>query len=389
MEKGRERSSLCLILLLSVSFLFPIVSLSLASTPIRIGLTLGLTGRYAEMSEMQRKGYELWQREVNSKKGLLGREVRLIIYDDQSDPVRAKKLYEILINKDQVDLVFSPYSSEITEAVSTVTERHSYPMIAAGASSDRIWQKGYKYIFGLYSPASRYTQGFLELLIMKGIDNLSVVAADDPFSLETAEGTKKWAERLGLKINHSEVFKKSQKDLADIARKAKASGARVLILCGHLEESINMKQSLKRIGWNPIFYATVGPATERFYKILGDDSELTFSSSQWEYIPTIGNNREFYESFKKVYGIEPTYHAATAYAAGHLLEEAVKRAGRIDREKLRNILSSIEAITIIGRYRVDQSGLQIRHQSLIIQWQRGKKEILWPESLKTADPILR
>lgn len=48
------------------------------------------------MSEMQRKGYELWQREVNSKKGLLGREVRLIIYDDQSDPVRAKKLYEIL-----------------------------------------------------------------------------------------------------------------------------------------------------------------------------------------------------------------------------------------------------------------------------------------------------
>lgn len=150
-----------------------------------------------------------------------------------------------------------------------------------------------------------------------------------------------------------------------------------------------MKQSLKRIGWNPIFYATVGPATERFYKILGDDAELTFSSSQWEYIPTIRNNREFYESFKKVYGIEPTYHAATAYAAGHLLEEAVKRAGRIDREKLRNILSSIDTITIVGRYRVDQSGLQIRHQNLIIQWQRGKKEILWPESLKTADPIFR
>ncbi|MFN3479709.1 MAG: ABC transporter substrate-binding protein [Thermodesulfovibrionales bacterium] len=84
-----------------------------AAPPLKIGLTLGLTGRYAEMSEMQRKGFELWVSEVNKKGGFLGREIRLITYDDKSDPTVAKRLYEAMIDKEGVDLIFAPYSSEM------------------------------------------------------------------------------------------------------------------------------------------------------------------------------------------------------------------------------------------------------------------------------------
>ncbi|MFN3396374.1 MAG: ABC transporter substrate-binding protein [Thermodesulfovibrionales bacterium] len=123
----------------------------LFAAPLRIGLTLGLTGKYAEMSEMQKKGFELWVSEVNKKGGLLGREIKLIIYDDKSDPTVAKGLYEAMIDNEGVDLIFAPYSSEITEAVAPIAERHGYPMIVSGASADRIWQRGYRYIFGLYT----------------------------------------------------------------------------------------------------------------------------------------------------------------------------------------------------------------------------------------------
>lgn len=379
----------CSTALITISFLFYFSGQVNAAPPLRIGLTLGLTGKYSEMSEMQRKGFELWQSEVNSRGGLLGREIRLILYDDQSDPERARMLYETLIKKDHVDLIFAPYSSEITEAVAPIIERHGYPMVVSGAASDRIWQRGYRYIFGLLSPARRYTQGFLELLVMKGINDLAIITSEDPFSLEVAEGTRRWAERLGLSIRHLETFKKGLKELTPIAKKARASGARVMILCGHLEDSVDMKNALKRIGWNPIYFATVGPATDRYLELLGDDSELTFSTSQWEHNVNFKHCKDFYDSFLKTYGIRPTYHAATAYAAGQVIEEAVRRSGTIERERLRKTLSSMETVTIIGRYKVDKTGLEIRHQLLVIQWQRGRKEIVWPESIRTADPIFR
>lgn len=319
----------------------------------------------------------------------MGREVRLIIYDDGSDPERARMLYKALIERDHIDLIFAPYSSEITEAVAPLAERHGYFMIASGASSDKIWQRDYRYIFGLYSPASRYTQGFLELLVMRGINDLAIVTSEDPFSLEVSEGTRRWAERLGLRIRHLEAFKKGQKDLDYIAEKARASGAKVVILCGHLEESIAMKIALRRIGWAPIYFATVGPATERYRELLGPDSELTFSTSLWEHSVNFKHCKDFHDSFFRTYGIRPTYHAATAYAAGQVIEEAVKRAGTLDRERLRNTMSSMETMTIIGRYKVDRTGLQVRYQNLIIQWQKGRKEVVWPLSLKTAEGIFR
>lgn len=368
-------------LLLSLVWVSPLH----ATPPIKIGLTLGLTGKYAEMSQMQKRGYELWASEVNKRGGLLGRKVMLLIRDDRSDPELARTLYENFI-KEGVDLIFSPYSSEITEAVAPVAERHGYPMIVAGASADRIWQRGYRYIFGLSTPSSRYTVGFLELLVMNNIEGLAIIYADDSFSTGVAEGTKTWAERLDLKISFFKGFRKTDPNLEKLLKEAKDSGARVLILCGHLDESIKVKHLLKGLNWNPIYYATVGPATDRFYTILGADAELTFSSSHWEYNPSSLEEREFFQSFQKTYGLNPNYHAATAYAAGQLIEQTIIRAKTTEKEQLREILSRAEALTILGRYKVNRSGLQTRHQYLVIQWQKGKREVLWPDYRRTAIP---
>lgn len=359
-----------------------------AAPPLKIGLTLGLTGRYAEMSEMQKKGFELWVSEVNRKGGLLGRKIELIIHDDKSDPTVAKGLYEDMIHNGGVDFIFSPYSSEITEAIAPVAERHGYPMVVSGASADGIWRNGYKYIFGLYSPASRYTQGFLELLVINNIDDLAILYADDAFSVAVAEGTRKWAERLALKVSYFKGFSKGEKRFDPFLTEARASGAKVLIICGHFEESVQIKRSLGSIGWRPIYFATVGPATDKFYEMLGVDAELTFTSSQWEHIEFFTHCRNFYESFLKTYGVKPNYHAATAYAAGQLFEQAIQKATIFDRERLRKVLSYMEAMTIIGRYKVDRSGIQTGHQNFIIQWQKGKREVIWPESVRTSRPLL-
>lgn len=360
-----------------------------AAEPITIGLSLGLSGRYAEMSRMQEKSFTLWEREVNSRGGILGRKIELIIYDNKSDPRTAKSLYEHLIIQDKVDLLFSPYSSELTEAILPVTEEYGYPIIASGASGDVLWNKGYKYFFGLYSVASKYTAGFLALLVQQGFETIAIVYADDSFSTGIADGTKKFAEKFGLKVLLFSGFKKGTKNFEELIKKAKNSRAQVLMVCGYFEEAIDVRLALNQIGWYPkVYYAAVGPALQAYGK-LGSDADYTFSSSQWERYGKLPGSEAFYKEFLKTYGEEPSYHAADAYAAGQILERAIKKTGSLDREKIRAILSVMQTTTIIGRYGVDKTGKQVKHFPLIVQWQKGKKEIVWPKDLSTAKPIFK
>lgn len=355
--------------------------------PIKIGLTLGLTGIYSDIADQQMKGFRLWEKEINERGGILGRRVEVFIYDDKGDPNVSKELYERLMKDSEVDLIFGPYSSAITEAVAPIANKYKYPMLTSGASADSIWEKGYNYIFGVYEPASKYSLGFLKMLIINNIDGIALIYADDSFSENVANGTKKWAKRLGLSILYIGSFKKSTKDFTSVVKKAKESGAKVLIVCGHLEESIKVKMFMENIKWYPIYFATVGPATDKYYQKLRNKSELTFSSSQWEPSVSYKKSIEFYDTFMDRYKIAPSYHAATAYAAGQILEAAIRKAKSLDREKIRNILSFMDTMTIVGRYKVDKSGLQIKHQNFIIQWQKGKREIVWPDTIKTANPL--
>jgi branched-chain amino acid transport system substrate-binding protein len=375
-----------------ILLIFLLVRPTVASEPIRIGLTLGLTGKYAKLGDMQKKGFRLWENHINEKGGILGRQVEMIIYDDESDPVTAQMLYRKLIKKDGVDLLLGPYSSGITEAVAPITEKEKFPLLVSGASADSLWQKDYRYLFGVFTPASKYAVGFLELLVMQGFRSVAIVSADDPFSKSISDGTKKWAERFGLDILLFERFKKGKTDLDEFARMAKSSGAEVLIVCGHFNESVNMKESLRRVGWDPkAYFASVGPVINAFYEKLGEDSERVFSSSQWEFheLSSFPGAKHFYDAFYDIYGVRPSYHAATAYAAGDILAAAVEKAKRLVRDDIRDILSNMDITSVVGRYGVDETGMQIRHFPVIIQWQAGKKEIVWPKELRTAEPVFR
>jgi branched-chain amino acid transport system substrate-binding protein len=377
----------------SVFFLLLAVSpISAAQQTITIGVSLGLSGKYATMGDMQKKGFSLWQSHVNARGGILGQKVRMVIHDDQSTPGRAKAIYTKMIEKEKVDLVFGPYSSGISEAILPVTEKHEYPVLLSGASSDRLWAQGYKYAFGVYTPASKYAVGFLQMLVKHRLKNVAIVSADDAFSVSLSENTKKWAQKFRLKVGLFERFKKGRRDLTAVASKVKTSGSQALIVCGHLNESVDMRRALTQIGWSPqAYYASVGPATQKFYTLLGKDANLAFSSSQWEeevgiHLP---QGKEFISSFADVYHSPPSYHAATAYAAGTILEAALQKIGRVDRNQLRDTLSAMDTMTVIGRYGVDKTGWQIRHFPLIVQWQAGKKKVVWPEKLKSADPIFK
>jgi len=378
-----KRTALVFVLL----FLF-VSSPCFAEKPITIGVTLGLTGRFSAMSDACQKGFRLWERNINREKGLLGRPVKIIIRDDGSDPERSVNLYRELVDKDRVDFLFAPYSSLITEAVLPIAEKNGIPMLIAGAAADRLWSKGFRNAIGIYTPASKFTVGFLELLVLKGLDRIAVVYADDAFSVDLAESTRKWAKRFGLKVLNFTEFKKGTLDLEPLAREARATDPQVVLVCGHMNEAVSMLTALKKIDWRPeAFYASVGPALHDFYGKCGPAANGVFGTSLWEPRANYPGANRFNRQFIETYGIRPGYHSGLAYAAGQVLEKAVTEVGAIDRIKIRDALFHLDTMTIIGRFGVDKTGKQVRQHTFIIQWQNGRKEVVWPLQIKTAEPI--
>jgi len=362
----------------------------LAAEPFSIGVSLGLTGKYAGPAKMQEMAYRLWEKEINIKGGFFGRVVSVVIVDDKSDVKIAQKAYRTLISEKRVDIVFGPYSSEITKAISPIVDKHGCPMLASGASADSIWQQGYKNVFGMWSPASRYPVGILNLVHLYHLKKVAIVYADDEFSIEVAKGAKKWGPKLDLDVVMFEKFKKGTRDLKALVKKARDAGAELLLVAGHFNESVDMRRALKRIGWYPkAFFATVGPAMQKYQKTLGTDAELTFATSIWEPHEKLKfpRTKEFCAAFRDTYNQEPSYHAATAYAAGQILEAAIiDLAGSLKRGSIRQALYNLDDYSIIGRYGVDRTGMQVKRFPLTIQWQDGKKEIVWPEEVSSSVP---
>jgi branched-chain amino acid transport system substrate-binding protein len=355
--------------------------------PIRIGATVSHDGKYQEPSLMIRDALKLWETQINQRGGLLGRPVRLMLYDDRSQAELVRKFYEKLITEDRVDLVFSPYSSELTLVASEVSERHKVIMMASTASAESIWQRGYKYIFGIYAPATRYLIGFLDLMARHGLESVAILSEESPFNLAAAQGAEEWAGRFGIKVSFLKSYHRGPAELPQLLQEARRTSPDAIILCAYPQDCYKFLDLLQAGESRPkALCMTIGPAFPTFYEQAGSKAEGVFGSSQWEAdarMPFPGT-KEFLESYKKLSHRAPSYHAGSVYAACQILERAVSQTKSLDREKIRDYILSLDTVTVIGRFRVDHTGMQIGHNPILIQWQNGKKEIVYPTNLQTA-----
>jgi branched-chain amino acid transport system substrate-binding protein len=131
---------------------------------------------------------------------------------------------------------------------------------------------------------------------------------------------------------------------------------------------------------------TIAPMHPEFLKKAGPIGEGVFGPSQWEpdeRIPFPGT-KKFIADFVQYTQKQPSYHAGSAYSACQIIENAINRSGKIDHDKIRDYIRSLDTVTVIGRFKVDQQGRQIGHNPITIQWQNGKKEIVYPVKLQTA-----
>src|SRR5213080_2954088 len=357
-----------------------------AQAPIRIGASLSLTGTYAKLGKNQHEGYQLCEKDLNAKGGLLGRKVELVVYDDQSTPATAVRLYEKLITEDRVDGVMGPYSSPVTEASVNVTEKYKKVMVAPLAATTSIFKrppdKKRHYVFMVISPAEVYLEGLIDTAVKRGLKTVAVVNEDTLFSKAAAAGAVNLAKKKGMQVVFQEAYPKGNTDFSGLLTKIKGVNPDVLAAATYFDDAVALTRQMRELNVNPKMYGvTIGGDLPEFYDTLKGNAEYVYGATQWEPALNYPGNREFVESYRAEFKREPSYFAAAGYAGCLVYTEGVKRAGSLDADKVREHILKLDLRTPFGEFKVDPDGVQLAHKMVTFQWQKEKKVIVWPDDL--------
>jgi branched-chain amino acid transport system substrate-binding protein len=358
-----------------------------AQGPIKIGTSLSLTGTYAQPGRYQHEGYQLCEKDLNAKGGLLGRQVQVVVYDDQSMPATGVRLYEKLITEDKVDAVMGPYSSAISEAVANVTEKYSKVNVSPLAATTSIFKKGRKYMFMVISPAEVYLEGLVDIAAKRGLKTIAIINEDTLFPKTSAQGTADLAKKAGLQVVFTEAYPKGNQDFSALLTKIKAVNPDVLAAATYFDDAVAVARQMKELGVNPkMLGVTVGGDIPKFQELLKGTAEYIYGASQWEATLPYPGAREFHDAYVKQFKQEPSYHSAAGYAGCMLYAEGVKKAGTLDADKVREALLALKTRTMFGDYQVDKDGFQTAHKMVLLQWQDGKRVVVWPDELAGGKP---
>lgn len=361
----------------------------LAADPVRIGVALSQSGNLADSGELYKHGVELWRDQVNARGGLLGRPIEIILYDDRSDPATAARLYERLITNDKVDLLLSPWGSASCATASAVAEKHKRVFINSGGASESIHTRGFKYVFQSAPPISAYVAGVGPLAEKYGFKTMAIVSRDYGAARDMTKDLEKTSKEKNIQIVQNEYFPAGTADFSSNIAKARQANPDIWIGVGYPNEAIEVVRQFRSVNYLPKVFIHNGAAQDDFIKATGKDGEYVIAISLYEPSLKTPGNAEFVEGYKAKFGTEPGYYAAFSFQGATVLERAVAKVSSFDQDKLRDVLTTFETDGVMGHHKVDPKTYgQIGLKGLLDQIRNGKREIIWPEEVKTMDAVL-
>ena len=366
---------------------------------ITIGLSLSLTGEYSPMGRQAEAAIRLFIADANASSALrvAGErcEFALECHDDASDPVRCAEIYRVLCADRRADIIFGPYSNRLARVAAAIAEQSGRVFVNHGGAGDELYDRGYKMIVGVLSPASDYLRGFVRLLTQLKLwrKRVAIVASASPFARAVASGFERAADERAARRRGVRVRVKWNGAFDPDSTPARLFPALVrnrvnaLASAGSYEHDAAVMRAVAASRLNIPVLGCVAAGVRRFASDLGELAEGIVGPSQWEdsveVAPALGPTpAEFARRMASAgAGDSPDYPAAQIYAAGLLTAAALAAAGRRDDARLRDAFASLHTTTMFGDFSIDPvTGRQLGHQMLLVQWHRGRKVIIAPES---------
>lgn len=377
---------------------------------IKVGMTLSFKGKFTHESEMTLIGVKAGVKWINDHGGIIiGNKrynISVIVYDDESDPKLVPELYSRLIERDKVNVLLGPYSSGLTMAAVTATEEHGMVLVDINGVSDSIFERGYKYIVLVHNKASDYMRQIVDMLASMNDPDIKValIFENSPFAVYAYQGAKEELEKYGMEVVYEKLYEKGATEFGSIVSEAMAAGANVLIGGGHYVDGEALVKQAWELGWKlKAVGIMIAPAIPSFYEELQQIAENVLTQEQWEigvkYSPEvaqqlglewIGPTQEEFLEYCKMIDPEttPTYHSALGFTGLLLIKKAIEEAQSLNPDLIRSAFNRMHVMTFFGEFKIDpETGIQIGHKMIVVQWQNGEKVIVWPPEAATGEFI--
>jgi|Laugresbdmm110sd_1035091.scaffolds.fasta_scaffold04834_3 branched-chain amino acid transport system substrate-binding protein len=369
-----------------------------AQEVIKFGAPLPITGPLAPEALKQKQGYDLWANQVNLAGGInvAGKKMKVeIVYIDyQSNTPRAVQATERLITQDNVQFVFAPFGSGAAKAASTVAERYGVPMIAATASSSQVYDQGYKFLFGTFTPNDTLTNPLATIIRQRlpDVKKVAILARNDLFPLAIAQEMEKSAKERGLEVVYFEKFAINTLDHSSALAQIKAANPQWIFATGYTNDLVLMRKQMtdQRIE-APVVTMIAAPAYQEFIDAAGKGAENITSAAWWhpavryKGIDIFGTTESYVKLFRDTYKADPDYANASASVSGALFQIAIEKSGTINRQKVRDELAKMDVTTFWGQVKFGPNGQITSLEPPIFQIQNAKPIVVHPAGIKQGD----
>ena len=381
--------------------------------PIKIGFSMALTGPLSPNGKSALLGMRIWEEEINAKGGLLGRQVKLIYYDDQSQAAPVPGIYTKLLDVDKVDLVIGPYATVPSAAAMPVIIEHGKVFIilfGLAVNSEFSYPKFFAMIPSGPDTKPSFTQGFFDIAAAQNPkpQTVALIAADQEFSKNSCEGARENAKKAGMRVVYDRTYPPNTTDFSPVVRGIQAANPEVVTVCSYPLDSVGIVRAVSELNYKPkmIGGAMVGLQATAIKRQLGPllngwINYETWAPSKQLMLPSTEEFLKKYQARAGAEGVDPLgYYLGTwGYAYIQVLGDAVAATKSVNDDVLADYIRKTTFKTIMGDIKFGKNGEWEKGRMLQVQYHdiksgeldqfRGMETqtVLTPAEYKTGDVI--
>ena len=353
-----------------------------AQEPIKIGFSVSLTGGLASSGKAHLLSKQIWLEEINAKGGLLGRPVKLVYYDDQTNAATVPGIYAKLMDIDKVDVLMGAATNLIVAAMPMIMERKKMVMVLLALGSNAEFKYPRYFQSAPFGPDPKGVLSSAFFAVAKSINptpkTVALVGADAEFANNVLIGARENAKQAGLQIVYDRSYPPSTVDYTPIVRAVQATNPDVVLLASYPPDSVGMVRAATEVGLKTQLFGGAMVGMQYASLITQLSEKLNRVVNYHFFVPSPKMNFPGIDEFLKKYqaqakdaGVDPLgfYQPPFAYAAMQVLQQAITATGSLNDDKLAAYIHGNSFNTIVGEIRFNDLGEWANARTLMIQFQ--------------------
>lgn len=386
---------------------------SAQNNPIKVGMSLALTGGSAPVGKMVQAAVELWRDDVNGKGGLLGRQIQLIVYDDQSNPSNVPGLYTKLITLDKADLLLGPVATNFVAAAMPViiqNKKMTISFTATGINRKFKYDKYFSMLPAGTSGDNAFSDGFFEIAARQNPkpQTVAILAADAEFGHSVAQGAREELKKHGFKLIFDRSYPPSTTDFLPVMRAVKAVDADIVYVGAYPPDTAGIVRAANEVGLTPKIFggAMIGLVVTPIKVSLGPIANgllihEAFVRSTKLNFPGLDDLMTRYQAKAPELKTDPAGYSFVplGYAAPQVLAQAVAATKSLDHDVLAKYIHSNKFSTVVGDMEFGKDGEWSKPRMVLTQFQNVRpndllqfkagenQPVLWPPEYATGKII--